>query len=127
MLCIGVGRADEKLDAAVKRLGSVSTFALGGVGFAGVISDGEIDFKFVLSQSMPIALATFETLFATGNLQAKAYALAGIKRLRPDRYRTLLATILATTNEVEVMRGCVMMHEPFRELAKEIDEGKFRL
>jgi len=127
VLCIGVGRADEKLDAAVKRLGSVSTFALGGVGFAGVISDGEIDFKFVLSQSMPIALATFETLFATGNLQAKAYALAGIKRLRPDRYRTLLATILATTNEVEVMRGCVMMHEPSRELAKEIDEGKFRL
>jgi hypothetical protein len=68
-----------------KRLATVSAFAFGAVGFAGVTSKGEIDFRFILSRSEPIALAAFEKLFVAGNFQAKAYALAGIKKLNSNR------------------------------------------
>jgi hypothetical protein len=119
LLLYGVAvRADERLDAAVKRLASVSTFAFGGVGFAGVTSKGEIDFKFVLSQSVPVALAAFENLYANGNPQAKAYALAGIKKLNLDRFKQLLPIAGASTDEVMVMRGCILSHEPLRKIAQ---------
>ena len=126
LLCGVVVRADEKLDAAVKRLASVSTFAFGPVGYVGVISNGEIDFKFVRSQSASIAFATFEKLYADGNSQAKAYALAGMKKLNRNRYKELLATAEASTDQVEVMSGCVIMRESLGKVAKEIDRGEFR-
>jgi len=127
LLLYGVaGRADQHLDAVVKRLASVSTFAFGGVGYAGATSKGEIDFKFVLSQSAPVALAAFEKLYANGNPQAKCYALAGIKKRNLNRYKELLAIAGTSADEVEVMRGCIITHEPLRKVAKEIDGGEFR-
>jgi hypothetical protein len=42
-------RADERLDETLKRLRDVKQFALGGVGVAGVISEGETGLKLVLS------------------------------------------------------------------------------
>lgn len=125
MLLAVSARADEQLDASVKRLSTVQTFAFGGVGYAGVISKGEIDFKFILSQQPQIALAAFEKLFATGNPQAKAYALVGVKKLDLKRFKELLTTS-AVTDEVEVMRGCIVSHESLKEVAVAIDAEKFR-
>ena len=110
----------------VTRLANVSTFAFGIVGRSRANSKGEIDFKFVLSQSVPGALAAFEKLYANGNPQAKAYALAGIRKLDLNRYKELLAIALASTDEVEVMRGCVVTHEYLWQVANEIDRGDFR-
>jgi hypothetical protein len=126
LFCGTAASADKHIEAAVKRLGSVGTFAFGGVGYAGVTSKGEIDFKFVLSQPPPVALAAFEKLYADANPQGKSYALSGMKKLNPNRFKELLATLGASTDEVEVMRGCVISHESLREVAKQIDGGKFR-
>ena len=127
LLLYGVaGRADDHLDVVVKRLNSVGTFAFGGVGFTGVISKGEIDFKFVLSQPPPVALAAFEKLHAFGNPQAKPYALAGIRKLNLRRYGELLAAMGVSTDKVEVMRGCVITREPLQNVAKEINRGDFQ-
>jgi hypothetical protein len=109
----------------VKRLSAVEKFAFGGVGFAGVASKGEIDFKFVLSQPEPVALTAFEKLYGTGNPQGKSYALAGIKKLNPRRFRDLLTTAGGSTEEVEVMRGCIVSHESLGDTAKQIDHRKF--
>jgi hypothetical protein len=121
-----VDRADERPEATVKRLAGVGRFAFGGVGFAGVISDGETDLKLVLSQPSPDALASLARLYAHGNPQAKAYALAGIKNLSRPRYRELLAVAKASMDEVLVMRGCVTTREPLWQVAKEIDAGGFK-
>ena len=124
-MLVSVGlRADDRLDASVKRLARVQTFAFGGVGYAGVISKGETDFKFVLSHQPSIALAAFEKLYAVGNPQAKAYALSGIKKLDLKRFKELLAT-RAASDEVEVMRGCIISHESLNEVASAIVAGKF--
>ena len=126
LLCGVTTLAEEPPDAALKRLSTVGIFAFGGVGYAGVTSKGEIDFKIVLSQPQPVALTAFEKLYATGNPQGKLYALSGIKKLNPSRFKELLASTEAPTDEVEVMRGCVISHELLRDVAKQIDRGKFR-
>jgi hypothetical protein len=59
LFTISPALADDTVDAAVKRLSTVEHFAFGGVGFAGVISKGETDFKFVLAQPKPTALNAF--------------------------------------------------------------------
>jgi len=118
--------ANDPVDAAVNRLATVERFAFGGVGYLGVISKGEIDFKFVLAQPQSTALSAFEKLYASGNPQGKAYALSGIKKLAPQRFKELAAALAKSADEVEVMRGCIISHEALRDLAKHIDQGKFR-
>lgn len=126
-LVVGLGSAfaDDSVDAAVERLSQVGTFAIGGIGFAGVISKGEIDFRLVLAQPEPTALNTFEQLFATDNPQAKAYALFGIKLLNPSRFRELMALTATSKEQVSVMSGCVGFRKPLRVLAKQIEQGAF--
>ena len=86
-----VPRADDAVDAAVRRLAKVETFAFGGTGYAGVTSKGEIDFRLLVSQPPQVALAAFEKLYAAGNPQGKSYALSGFKKLDPRRFKELLA------------------------------------
>jgi hypothetical protein len=118
--------ADNTVDAAVIRLATIGQFAFGGVGYAGVTSKGETDFKFALAQPKPTARKAFERLFAIGNPQGKSYALSGLKKLAPERFAELIATVAKSTEEVEVMRGCIISHEPLPEVAKQIGQGKFR-
>lgn len=118
--------ADDTVDAAVNRLSTVGRYAFGGVGFAGVTSKGETDFKLVLNQPKPTALTAFERLYAIGNPQGKSYALSGLKKLAPKRFAELLATLAKSTEEVEVMRGCIVSHERLPEVAEQIAQGKFR-
>jgi len=118
--------ADAVLDAAVKRLTVVDRFAFGPVGYAGVISKGETDFRLVVSRPKPTALAAFENLYSSGNLPGRAYALAGLKKLNQARFKELIASIKLTDEELEVMRGCIISHETLLQVTREIDQGKFR-
>src|SRR5437016_13946888 len=85
--------ADDTVDTALNRLSTVEQFAFGGVGYAGVTSKGETDFKFVLAQPKPTALKAFERLYAIGNPQGKSYALSGLKRLAPERFAQHVAQL----------------------------------
>ena len=118
--------ADDTVDAAVNRLSTVERFAFGAVGYAGVVSKGETDFRFVVAQPKTTALNAFEKLYAIGNPQGKSYALSGLKRLAPERFAELTATLGKSTDEVQVMRGCIVSHERLSEIAKQIGQGKFR-
>jgi hypothetical protein len=117
--------ADGPVNAAVTRLSQVKTFAFGGVGFAGTISKGEIDFKLIVAQPKATALNAFETLYAIGNPQGKSYALAGFKKLHPHRFNELTASMPQSSAQVVVMRGCIVSHEALRYVTKQIDQGGF--
>ena len=127
VLCsIRVFAADDVLDAAVKRLSTVDRFAFGHVGYAGVISKGETDFKLVVSKPKPTALTAFENLYLNGTLAGRAYAFAGLKKLNQARFKEVLASLRPANEELEVMRGCIVAHETLLQVAKEIDQGEFR-
>ena len=124
LLIAGVlAQAETPVDPTLDRLSHVSIFAFGGVGIAGVTSEGEKDFRTVLAR--PSALPQFEQVFATGNLQAKAYALIGIRRFDLHRYNELSVPLRNISQKVTVFRGCLGSHEPFSSLLQNIDAGHY--
>lgn len=118
-----LAQAEPPADPTLNRLAGVGVFAFGGVGFAGVTSQGEKDYRVILSGSS--ALAEFETLFATGNPQAKAYALVGILALDVERYEQLSAPLRQASLKVTIQHGCVISHVPFSAILKGIDAGGY--
>jgi glycosyltransferase A (GT-A) superfamily protein (DUF2064 family) len=119
----GTARAAEKADSVADRLAKVEVFAFGGVGFAGVISPGEMDYRLLLSQ--PSAEAHFERLFAVGNPQAKGYALVGLRHLNSERFKALAASLRSSKIAVSTMHGCLMRHETMAAILADIQAGNY--
>lgn len=122
LFCVGT-QAAPTADATLERLAKVSTFAFGGVGFAGVTSLGEKDYKVILSR--PSALADFEKLFSSGNLMAKCYALVGIRKLSPGRFEELAKPLRASRDKVMTMHGCIVASEPLGAIVGQIESTKY--
>ena len=110
-------------DAVVERLAKVGVFAFGPVGFAAITSPGETDYRTVLNRTS--ALEDFEKLYSTGNLQAKCYALVGIHRLNPTRFRELIRPLLDSKETVNTMTGCILSREALGNVIKQIESGRF--
>jgi hypothetical protein len=122
---LGVTRPAEELNPIVDRMSKVDLFAFGGVGFASVISQGETDCRLILSR--PFAEANFEKLFAAGNPQAKCYALVGIRKLNPERFKALSSSLRSSKTKVSTMRGCMMSHETIAALIQRIQAGEYSI
>ena len=120
-----VAPAQETLSATVKSLAKTGVFAFGGVGFIGKISQGEIDFKVIQSQPTAVALASFETIYATGDPAAKVYALAGIRQLDRERFKEILRSLDGSQEMVFTMQGCVMERHRLADVARAIDAGSY--
>jgi hypothetical protein len=58
------------LPSALKRVSTIERFAFGGVGYAGVISKSEMDFKFILSQPQTTALPGDTVKLSSVNLSS---------------------------------------------------------
>ena len=110
-------------DAVVERLAKVGVFAFGPVGFAAITSPGETDYRTVFNRSS--ALEDFEKLYSSGNLQAKCYALGGIHKLDPTRFKELVQPLRDSKKTVTTMSGCVLSREAFGDVIKQIESGRF--
>src|SRR3954471_36404 len=110
-----------KPDALLNRMAKVDMFACGGVGFGSATSEGEKDYRTLLSR--PSAEADFERLFAVGNPQAKCYALVGLRQMNPKRSEALATSLQSSGIAVHVMRGCVMSKDPMSQIIKSIRAG----
>ena len=119
---VGLATAD-KADEELERLAQVERFAFGGVGYAGVISAGEQDFRAILKR--PSALHDLERLFAIGNPQAKSYALVGIKKLDRRRFEQLAASAQDSALEVRTQSGCIVQQQSFSSVLKKIAAGDY--
>ena len=125
VLFCGAAIAQDSVSVTVTRLATVQTFALGGVGYVGVFSKGASDFNYIMSQPEPVAVLAFEELYATGNSQGKAYALAGMKKLNYNRFREWLAETQSSSQEVKVMSGCMISRKALSKIAMQIDRKEF--
>jgi len=121
LLCGTLAAAEDAADAAVKRLSSVGLYALGGVGFAGAITQGTRDYRMLLAQPKPVAEAAFERLYVSGNAQARAYALTGMKKVNPARFKEMLVSAEDSTAMVNTARGCILSREPLMAIAMGLD------
>lgn len=125
ILSCSVAPAQDTLSATVRSLAETGVFAFGGVGFAGKISQGEIDFRVIQSQPAAVALASFETVYSTGDSAAQIYALAGIRQLNRERFKEILLSLGGSQEKVFTMEGCIMERRRLVDVAKAIDAGSY--
>src|ERR1700722_5370383 len=125
ILSCSVVPAQETLSATVRSLAKTDVFAFGGVGFIGKISQGEIDFRIIQSQPSAVALASFETVYSTGDSAAQIYALAGIRQLDRARFEEIFQSLDGSQEMVFTMQGCVMERHRLVDIAKAIDAGNY--
>jgi hypothetical protein len=126
LLCLSRWAASQDfVPLAARQLATADVFAFGGTGYAGQISAGERNFKNLMALPRQEALSTLETVFAEGNPQAKAYALAGFHKLDAKRFATLAAGLAGSQIKVRTMEGCIAEEKLLRSLASEIGSGKY--
>ena len=71
------------------------------------------------------ALSLLEEVYAKGNLQAKAYALLGIRKLDPARFEVLAQRFTELKGNVELERGCLVSDEPISQVISAIRRGDY--
>ena len=113
----------DQADPIVTRMAKVDQFSFGGVGFAGVMSQGETDFKLILAR--PSASADFERVFARGNLQAKAYALVAMHSLDLKKFKTLSDLVRLSNEKVTIMQGCILSKKGMGLVVNAIESGAY--
>jgi hypothetical protein len=111
------------VDAIFERLSKVEMFAFGPTGYAGTISQGEKDYKLILSR--PSAFADFEKLLSAGNPQSKAYALVGIRAVNTNRFKELSGSLRDSNEGVTTQSGCIVFHEVLGAVLKRIEAGDY--
>ena len=122
LLLCSAASAQRSIQDSFDRLTKVSYFAIGGVGIAGITSEGEKDFRLLLAE--PNARELFEELYLKGNRPAKAYALLGMHRIDPKRYEELVAKTPADA-AVKHFSGCIGGDVPFDKIIEQISGGVY--
>ena len=123
LLFSAVPQATQSVDPVYEHLAKVGIFAFGGVGFAGVTSSGEKDYRAILAR--PSAMGDFERIYSSGNLQAKCYALVGIRKLNAKRFKELVQPLRSSKEQVATMHGCVIDGELLGAIIRQIETGKY--
>ena len=111
-------RADT--DAALRKAGS---FALGGVGVAGTMSEGESALREVLKETD--AVTRLENALPNSSPAGQLYALLGLRLRDRAVYQRALEKYRANNASVQTMRGCMLQQESFRDLIKQIEHGDY--
>jgi hypothetical protein len=119
----GISPASSSENSAVRDLAAAKSLAFGGVGVAGLMSEGERNLRSVLeradaSQQLQVALAHATP---AGTL----YILVGLRRCDRAAYQQVVDSVVRPSDDVEVVRGCMISKEPFRQLLSQIQDGRF--
>jgi hypothetical protein len=119
----GFALATASHNSAVRDLAAAKSFAFGGVGVAGLMSEGERNLRAVLQQSD--ASQQLQAELAQATPAGKLYILVGLRRCDRAAYQKIFDSLARLNDPVEVARGCMISREPFRQLLSEIQDGRF--
>lgn len=82
-------------------------------------------FRIILEQPPKVALDAFENLYKVDNPQAKAYALAGIRKLDKVAFQQLQASWHGSEPTVLIEEGCIVSENSLKEIAERLNSGKY--
>ena len=119
----GFSLAAASQNSAARDLAAAKSFAFGGVGVAGLMSEGERNLRAVLQQSD--ASQQLQAALAQATPAGKLYILVGLRRCDRAAYQKIFDSLARLNDPVEVARGCMISREPFRQLLSEIQDGRF--
>lgn len=110
-------------DSAVRDLAAAKSVAFGGVGVAGLMSEGERNLRAVLER--PDASQQLQAALAHATPAGTLYILVGLRRCDRAAYQKVFDSLARPSDDVEVVRGCMISKEPFRQLLSQIQDGRF--
>jgi hypothetical protein len=110
----------SEADSILRKSGA---FALGGVGVAGTMSEGERALRELLKQ--PDAVVRLEHMLPDASAPGQLYALLGLRLRDREAYQRALAKYGQRDVTVQTMRGCIVQQEHFTTLVKQIDHGDY--
>jgi len=108
---------------AGERLCSVNVFAFGGIGVAGVMSDGEGAYRYIWT--CPEASAIFTSVLEEGTPAAKLYALCGLRTLEPDLFSQHARKLSKENPVVTTLQGCIGDHKKAATIVRRIRRGRY--
>jgi hypothetical protein len=121
VLLVPCTRSEQSAPDAMLR--KTELFALGGIGVAGTMSEGERALREVLKESD--GPARLEKLLADASPAGQLYALLGLRLRDRASYERALQKVRTTDAKVQTARGCILQQESFRDLVKEIERGQY--
>jgi hypothetical protein len=98
-------------------------FAIGGVGYGGQTTPGEVTLDYLLQQKDPEQY--FLSLITGADSPGKLYALYGLKRCKSPAYKSAAHSLFLITTEISTMQGCIGRWRPLGEVAREIAAGYY--
>ena len=109
--------------SSIDELAAAKRFALGGTGIAGTMSEGERQLRAVLRRHN--AAEQLKEGISRATLEGQLYMLVGLRRCDFAAYRQIFRTLPRPSADVEVMHGCIVGREPFRQVLSQIHGGLF--
>ena len=110
-------------NTAARDLAAAKSFAFGGVGAAGLKSEGERNLRAVLER--PNASQQLQAALSHATPAGELYILVGLRRCDRAAYQKIFGSLARPNDNVEVARGCMISREPFRQLLSQIQDGRF--
>jgi len=110
-------------NSALRDLAAAKSLAFGGVGVARLVSEGERNLRTVLQQ--PDASQQLQAALAQATPAGKLYILVGLRRCDRTTYQKAFDSVGRPNDDVEVVRGCMVSKEPFRQVLSQIQDGRF--
>lgn len=123
ILILWVPFARSEQSAPDMTLRKTELFALGGIGAAGSMSEGERALREVLNESG--VTARLEKLLSDASPAGQLYALLGLRLRDRAAYERALGKLRTTNAKVQTARGCILQQESFGDLVKEIERGVY--
>ena len=112
--------AEVTAEAILEKAGM---FALGGIGAAGTMSPGERALRELFQKAD--AAARMDRLLTNATPAGQLYALLGLRVKDRAAYQRALEKCRKIDAKVETARGCIVQHESFGDLVKEIERGQY--
>lgn len=108
---------------AYSRLMKIGYFALGGVGYEGSLSEGEIYLRIILNDKS--AYHYFNLLAKDGGYPAKLYALCGMRKTDKNTFQNWSASLRKISAPISVYYGCKVVTEDFSKIISDIANGEY--
>ena len=119
----GISAVTSSENSAGRDLAVAKSFAFGGVGVAGLMSEGERNLRAVLGR--PDASQQLQAALAHATPVGTLYIMVGLRRCDRAAYQKVYDSASRPDDNVEVLRGCMITKESFRQVLSQIQEGRF--
>jgi hypothetical protein len=120
---LGISAGTSSENSAARALAAAKSLAFGGVGAAGLMSEGERNLRAVLG--LPDASQQLQAVLADATPAGTLYVLVGLRRCDRAAYQKVFDSLARPGDDVEVVRGCMISKEPFRQVLSEVQDGRF--